>query len=307
MRGAIKHIFFFLVLTGCARPASEKTDVNTLVFPDELVRFNPSAKNPVFSGTGKDTWDKFIRERGYILREDDGYHMWYTGYRDEGGSQMLSLGYATSPDGIRWKRFEGNPVFSESWTEDMMVLKWDGTYYMFAEGKDDRAHMLLSADRIHWEDKGLLNIRYTNGQPLSEGPYGTPTVFRGEDDLWYLFYERNDDGVWLATSTDLRTWTHVQDEPVLRRGPQSYDRFGVAVNQVIRHGDYYYAYYHGTAFRDWREWSTNVAVSPDLVHWTKYPANPVMKDNKSSGILVHDGSGYNLYTMHPEVCLHVPE
>ena len=46
-----------------------------------LVAWTPIPENPVFAGTGRDTWDRKIRERGYILVSDDGtYHLWYTGY-----------------------------------------------------------------------------------------------------------------------------------------------------------------------------------------------------------------------------------
>jgi len=38
-------------------------------FPPELVDFEPYQGNPVFAGTGTDTWDRTIRERGYTLRE----------------------------------------------------------------------------------------------------------------------------------------------------------------------------------------------------------------------------------------------
>ena len=35
------------------------------LFPRELVDFVPFEGNPVFAGTGKDTWDQKIREQGY--------------------------------------------------------------------------------------------------------------------------------------------------------------------------------------------------------------------------------------------------
>ena len=251
-----------------------------------------------------DTWDKKIRERGYVLKEGDTYHMWYTGLNKE--KEPLALGYATSPDGIAWQRHPENPVFKESWTEDMMVIKVDGVYHMFAEGKSDVAHRLTSTDRIQWTDHGSLDIRTANGAPLSKGPYGTPTVWR-EDNIWYLFYERNDLGIWLATSNDLEVWTNVQDEPVIKMGPEEYDQYGVAVNQIIKYKGWYYAYYHGTPFEDWSLWSTNVAASKDLVHWKKFPQNPIMEENRSSGILVPDGEEFRLYTMHDKVEVHFPK
>ena len=44
-----------------------------------LAAWTPIRENPVFAGTGRDTWDHKIRERGYILVGDDGtYRLWYT-------------------------------------------------------------------------------------------------------------------------------------------------------------------------------------------------------------------------------------
>ncbi len=169
--------------SGQASPTMEAD--SSPAFPSELVNFVPISENPVFTGSEKGQWDEHIRERGFILKEGELYKMWYTGFKTE--RQSLQLGYATSTDGINWIRYEGNPIFSENWTEDMIVLKVDGTYQMFAEGKGDIAHRLSSEDGIHWNDHGSLDIRQVNGQPLDDGPYGTPTVWH-ENNIWYLFY-----------------------------------------------------------------------------------------------------------------------
>lgn len=296
-----------LICLGCTRPSTvnQQSAADHQNFPAGLITFEPYEHNPLFSGTGSDTWDEKIRERGYILKEEDGYHLWYTGYREETKDEMKYLGYATSPDGITWTRYQDKPIYTERWVEDMMVLKHDDVYYMFAEGRGDVAHMLTSEDKVHWTEQGDLIIKQTNGHPLSPGPYGTPTVFL-KDDVWYLFYERNDEGIWIATSPDLKEWTNVHDDPVIEKGPEDYDKHGVALNQIIRHGDHYYAYYHGTPTEDWSLWNTNVAISKDLIEWKKYPGNPILEENKSSGILVHDGYQYRLYTTHEEVALHFP-
>lgn len=306
---------FTVVLLACKENQKSKENINegrlnvkalqdSVPFPSELVQFQTPADNPVFTGGGADTWDQKIRERGFILKEEDTFHMWYTGFRTE--NESLSLGYATSPDGISWTPYPDNPIFNQSWTEDMMVIKVDGTYHMFAEGKNDVAHRLSSSDRIHWTDHGSLDMRNANGSPLSAGPYGTPTVWQ-ENNTWYLFYERNDLGIWLATSKDLKVWTNIQDDPVINMGPEAYDQYGLAVNQIIKYKGWYYAYYHGTAFEDWSLWSTNVAASKDLVHLKKYPQNPIMEENRSSGILVPDGNLFRLYTMHDKVEVHFPK
>lgn len=273
-------------------------------FPAELVQFAPYRGNPVFAGTGSDTWDRKIRERGYILREADGYHLWYTGY-DKDRPETISLGYATSADGFTWTRQANNPVFDKSWVEDICLVKQGDTYYMFAEGRNDFAHLLTSTDRVHWRERGKLDIRQTSGKPLSPGPYGTPAVWV-EDGKWFLFYERHDRGIWLATSTDCKLWTNASNDPLIRMGPEPYDKGGLAANQIVKHKGRYYLYYHGSSQRP-GNWSTNLAVSTDLLHWKKYAKNPILAGNKSSGILVPDGNRYRLYTMHPDVRVFLPK
>jgi hypothetical protein len=114
---------------------------------------------------------------------------------------------------------------------------------------------LTSDDGVAWKEEGPLAIRTRSGEPLSPGPYGTPSVWI-EGDTWYLFYERDDKGVWLATSKeqrkDRRVWTNVQDEPVIALGPEAYDRHAVALNQVVRYKGRYYGVYHANADPDGR-------------------------------------------------------
>ncbi len=81
---------------------------------------------------------------------------------------------------------------------------------------------------------------------------------------------------------------------------------------MIKHQGRYYAFYHASAQPQWKEWSNNIAVSDELVHWKKYPGNPVLPADpahpqRSSGIVVHDGNRYRLYTMHPEVWVYFPK
>jgi hypothetical protein len=278
------------------------------VFPRELVAFVQQGDAPVFQAAGPGHWDAKIRERGWVVREDGVYKLWYTGYDGTAEGRRM-LGLATSPDGVTSTRHPRNPLVPDHWVEDVMVVKDGGRYLLFAEGENDRAQMLTSADGVRWDRAGRLDIRLATGEPIPDGPYGTPTALR-DGGRWLLFYERADKGVWLAASDDLKVWKNVRDEPVLSPEPGAYDRDMVALNQVVRHGGRYYAYYHGCASEgpNARKWSTAVAASDDLAHWEKYPGNPLLPvaENKSCGILVDSGAGFRLYTMHPAVYLHVP-
>ncbi len=294
-----------------ARPSPQQATAPQPTTPQvrgwPLVAWTPIPENPVFAGTASDTWDRKIRERGYILPGDDGtLHLWYTGYvRDHPAT--MSLGHATSPDGVHWTRDPENPIFSGSWVEDMCVVRHDGGYTMFAEGKNDHAHLLTSDDGRKWTDHGTLDIRKTDGAPIGPGPFGTPSAWF-ENGTWYLFYERGDRGVWLATSKDLKVWTNVQKDPVISAGPEPYDQTAVALNQVVERDGFYYAFYHANSQRPRKDWTTCVARSRDLVHWEKYPGNPIIQNNCSSAILVRTPQGEDrLYTMHPDVKVFVPK
>ena len=274
------------------------------LFPKELVTFVPFEGNPLFAGTRTDTWDRHIRERGWVMREGAKWHFWYTGYRDPTATKYL--GYATSTDGIKWTRHGDSAIFDKSWVEDMHVIKQGDEYVMVAEGRADIAHMLTSTNGVDWKDHGSLDVRTTDGNPLSEGPYGTPTLWF-ENDGWNLFYERGDLGVWLAKSKDRKVWTNVQDDPVLKRGPDAYDRHAIALTQVLKHKDHYYAIYLANADPKWRgDWTTNIAVSDDLIHWTKYSQNPIVQGDYSSSMLVHDGKQFRLYSAHPDLRVYFP-
>lgn len=307
---ALKHLqllpLLLLVLSCNNQQKSATENPNKEEFAAEMVEFVPYKANPVFKGTGTDTWDQKIRERGYILFEDSLYKMWYTGYKGD-DSVTKYLGYATSPDGINWTRYPKNPIFIGKWTEDVGIVKNEGKYYMFAEGRNDVAHLLLSNDGINWQEQGDLDIRTVNGKRIP-GPYGTPTGWI-ENGKWYLFYERNDEAIWLATSNDLKTWINVQDEPVIKTGPDKYDAGALAANQVVKYKDRYYIYYHASSasMNSSTEWTSNVAMSKDLIHWVKYPKNPIVQGDHSSPITVFNGNEYRLYTMHPQVFLYLPK
>lgn len=274
------------------------------LFPAELVDFGPPSDQPLFAGGGPAAWDRDLRERGWIMREGDRWTLWYTGSNSD-RDPVRRLGMATSVDGLNWTRAAANPLVRDTWVEDVCVVRHAGCYRMFAEGERDIAHLLVSRDRVHWQRCGPLEIRRAAGGPIADGPRGTPAVWL-ERGVWHLFYERMDDGVWLATSTDGRTFTNVDDQPVLACGPEPYDRHAIAVDQIVRHAGRYYAYYHASPREDRTTWQTCLATSTDLVNWTKYRGNPILPvdpaaPKRSSATLVHDGERLRLYTTHPDV------
>ena len=293
-------MLFLLLLAGC-RPTATPTP--GVAFPRELTDFTQQGDAPVFQGAGPGHWDAAIRERGWVLFDSGVYKLWYTGY-DGTPTGRRMLGLATSPDGQTWTRNPNNPLTPDRWVEDVMVVRDGKNYLMVAEGEADRAQLLTSTDGIKWESKGTLDIRLTTGKPIPTGPFGTPTLFRDKT-RWLLYYERNDAGVWLAASDDLKTWTNLQDDPILTPGPAEHDHDMIALDQVLERDGRYYAYYHGCAATgpNTKKWSCALAASDDLRHWTKYPGNPLtpIEANRSSGALVTTPHGTRFVTTHPAV------
>jgi hypothetical protein len=298
-----------LLVAPSTRAVAQAVPANrsTAAFPSELVDWVPGPKNPVFQAGGAGCWDLKIRERGWILRENGTYHLWYTGYDGTREGTKL-LGYAVSDDGLHWTPSPKNPLCRGHWVEDVMVVRHGETYYMFAEGAaHGHAELLTSKNRVDWKWEGPLQIRTADGKSDAQPPCGTPTIWV-ENGVWYLFYERHDLGVWLATSKDplSRVWTNVSDDPVLVPGPADYDKQLIALDQIVKHDGAYFAFYHASGDNTPRTWNTNVARSTDLRHWQKYPRNPIVEDNKSSGIIVADGRRFRLYTMHEEIDVFYP-
>ena len=98
LRATLVAVTIGLVILTLAQPQPARAQEA----PFGLVDWKPIAGNPVLAGTGTNTWDRKIREGGYILMGDDGiFHLWYTGY-DRDRPDTMSLGHATSRDGT-WK------------------------------------------------------------------------------------------------------------------------------------------------------------------------------------------------------------
>ncbi len=279
-----------------ARPA-------TPIFPNSLVRVEKTHPKTVFAGR-PGAWDAYLRERSWVMRDGDQWHLWYTGYNSPKLVARHRLGYATSSDGINWRR-SGDPLLEDTWVEDPMVLRVQGTYFMFSEGEEDRAQLMTSKDGIDWQWLGYLDIRKSNGQPISPGPFGTPTAWY-EDGQWWLFYERNDAGVWLARSRDLKHWVNVDDAPVIRPGPDGYDDSLIAMDQVFRYKNLYYALLHGRSRAADSHWISYIAVSDDLRHWYKYWGNPIINYHEDMGspVIVEDDGRMRIYTTGADVRLH---
>jgi predicted GH43/DUF377 family glycosyl hydrolase len=103
-----------------------------------------------------------------ILKKDGQFWMWY-GAQDSQGHDQICLAF--SDDGIKWRRYENNPVIpvgDNNHVNDPTVVVANGKFYMYytcaPEKEMDIIYLATSDDGIHWE---------LHGEVISTGKLGS--------------------------------------------------------------------------------------------------------------------------------------
>lgn len=178
-----------------------------------------------------------------------------------------------------WVKHAGNPVLGGSLGTcfDIAVLKDADTYRMWFSWRPKRSLALTeSKDGIHWSDPEIvLEPKPSTGW---ETDINRPVVVkRGKTyHLWYTGQSWNPDfsKIGYATSPDGKAWKRVSEQPVL--SPQlPWEKNTVMCPHVLwdsRKKEYQMWYSGGEMYEPD---AIGYATSPDGLHWTKLPANPV--------------------------------
>lgn len=169
----------------------------------------------------------------------------------------------------------------------MTYVGWDGTGY--------QTGLASSADLLDWRKEGLV---------LGRGPKGSATEYNaamtcilrdnalfGPGTLkrvngrfvgtYHAYpqpgYEAGPGVIGLCFSDDLRSWEIAP--PVLEPDPScAWEAGGLYKSWLLEADGLYYLFYNAKCRSNgpWVE-ETGFAMSPDLVHWERFPANPVLR------------------------------
>ncbi|MEE9505737.1 MAG: hypothetical protein V3V98_01155 [Thermoplasmata archaeon] len=214
--------------------------------PDK-VTWTKHPSNPVMGEGSPGSWEEYGAFAPWILPDVTGYKMWYSGMRVGMSPQ---IGYATSPDGVTWTKFLGNPVipmgppgeWNGNGTSGASVLFIGGTYHAWYTGTGfdglSRIGYATSVDGTSWADfpvNPVLNISLPGNWDSVH--VGLPHVlFNGtEYEMWYTGQDGSGYGrIGYATSPDGINWTKYAGNPVLSEGdPGDWDEQGFAGASII--------------------------------------------------------------------------
>jgi len=211
-------LMYFCSWGSWAKPGESSNRTSLAISHDEGITWEV-IKEPLLPLGPVGSHDAGITGSVCVLRTaPDEYKMWYTGGHyvdiDDTHRLIVHIGYATSRDGIEWKRYP-NAVLSprcdavdpyEVVVSKPSVVIVDGTYHMWfsfypIDGRGYRLNYARSVDGIHWDRKPDDLIL-----PLSKEGYDTknhsyPCVIEVGDEFW-MFHVGNSFG---ATGIALAT------------------------------------------------------------------------------------------------------
>jgi predicted GH43/DUF377 family glycosyl hydrolase len=186
-----------------------------------------SAPEIVLPPNSASGWEDNIN-RPVVLNRNSEYQMWYTGQT----RAHSWIGYATSPDGRKWKRMSDKPVLSpESAWEDVAVMCphviWDEkqkSYHMwYSAGQQYEPNAIgyaTSADGLHWTKHAKNPIFAADPAHSWEQHKVTACQVIPEGDWYIMFYigfrDENRAQIGLARSRDgITNWERHPANPII--------------------------------------------------------------------------------------------
>lgn len=203
--------------------------------------------NPLLEIGPPGSWDDHGATFASVIWDDATaeFRMYYHGF----SGTVHQIGLATSPNGLDWTKYPGNPIMTPTpgaWDANSvrvpMVWKENGAYHMMYTGLGSGGYQIgyaVSSNGISWNKHP--------GNPV----FNDPTWAHGETEnwgvikvvdqylMWYCDFGQRRSGI--AVSTDLVNWTPHQSAPIFASsGVVGDERYSQFCPFTFKYGDDYY-------------------------------------------------------------------
>ena len=203
----------------------------------------------------------------------------YANGRQIGSAAGLTRVMAKLPSsGGGWTKYAGNPLIGGGklgTVFDIAVLQEAGKYRMWGSWRPKRSLALFeSKDGTHWSDPVI--VLSPNPATKWEGNINRASVLHRVDGyhMWYTGQANGKSSIGYATSPDGVVWTRKSETPVL--SPESaWEKTSVMCPNVLwdERAKIFQMWYSGGD--QYEPDAIGYATSPDGLHWTKHPGNPI--------------------------------
>lgn len=202
-------------------------------------------------------WEDVVN-RPVVLKREDGYHMWYTG-QFHGHS---AIGYASSTNGVDWKRMSDQPVLAvtEAWEKVAVMcptVLWDKRAKMFRmwysggeQYEPDAIGYATSPDGLNWT-KAANNPVFKSDPKVAWEQHKVTACQVIEEGGWYLmfyigFRDVDHAQIGLARSKDgISNWQRLAANPIVRPDPDQWDHDACYKPFAIFDGSKWLLWYNG--------------------------------------------------------------
>ena len=291
-----KFVLLILLIVACRQEISHSP-----------LHFTGYEHNPILTPGEPGSWDELALIGPQVYWLDSLYYMFYQGMNQ---SVKMSVGLATSKNGIDFEKYEGNPILSpdgegyDAWlVAGEILLHHDSIWTMyFGAGElirygPGQSIGRATADIITgpWirDEKPVLKTGSIG--EWDEGFIYPSSLVQLEDGTFRIYYTGGGDfqrelltHTGIAVSSDGKNWIKynnpetsqhpfAESDPVLPLGEKSeWDSYGSWSSFVYKNHEGYCMYYTGLIYKDGnQECSIGFAWSKDGIHWEKFQDNPI--------------------------------
>jgi len=216
----------------------------------------------VLGPRGETGWENDIN-RPFVLKRGGTCHMWYTGQVKPGARDGHSwIGYATSPDGVTWKRMSDKPVlsFDQPWEKVAVMCPsviWDESAQLFrmwySGGEQNEPNAIgyaTSPDGLTWTKNETNPVFSPDPNSAWEKHKVTACQVEKRDGWHLMFYigfrDEEHAQIGIARSRNgITNWQRHPANPIVRPGENKWDHNACYKPFAIFDGAKWLLWYNG--------------------------------------------------------------